>query len=157
MEDLLPHNNKVTSPEWITAWEESSTSQDKFCPHAEGFSSSSSTSIPPPSLREDRTLALQAPRVTGLGRAVIVLSRAYTSFPCVGARRTPTPHVLPSPSLDPVSAQTQIASLRRALEAARLREEKSLMEAKCRTKEYDALCLRWMQEIAHWQHSEAQV
>ncbi|KAH8996255.1 hypothetical protein EDB92DRAFT_1814275 [Lactarius akahatsu] len=57
----------------------------------------------------------------------------------VGTRRTPTSHVPPNPSPDPVSNQIQITSLRGALEAARLREEKSRMEAECRAKEYDAL------------------
>lgn len=74
----------------------------------------------------------------------------------VGGRRMPILHP-PSPSPNPVSAQTQIASLRGALEAARLREEKSRMEAECRTKEYDALRRRWMEEIASRQHREAQV
>ena len=74
----------------------------------------------------------------------------------VGLRRMPTSH-LPSPSPNPVSAQTQIASLRGALEAARLREEKSRMEAECRAKEYDALRRRWMEEITSRQHREAQV
>lgn len=77
--------------------------------------------------------------------------------PRVGARRAPTSHVPPSPSPNPVSAQTQIASLRGALEAARLREEKSRMEAECRAKEYDVLRQRWMEEIARQQHREAQV
>lgn len=75
----------------------------------------------------------------------------------VGARRMPTSHVPPSPSPDPVSAQTQIASLRAALEAARLREEKSRMEADCRAKEYDVLRRRWTEEIARRRHREAQV
>lgn len=71
----------------------------------------------------------------------------------LGTLRTPTSHVPPNP----VSAQTQIASLRGALEAARLREEKSRMEAECRAKEYDALRRRWMEETARRQHREAQL
>ncbi|KAL4261396.1 Proteophosphoglycan ppg4 [Pleurotus pulmonarius] len=55
----------------------------------------------------------------------------------------------PPPSL---SAQTQIASLRGALEAARLREDKMRLEMEKRTKDLDAL--RW--ENVTWRQREAE-
>ncbi|KAF7419383.1 hypothetical protein PC9H_001972 [Pleurotus ostreatus] len=68
--------------------------------------------------------------------------------------RTPTPssqsgNNTPPPSL---SAQTQIASLRGALEAARLREDKMRLEMEKRTKDLDAL--RW--ESVTWRQREAE-
>lgn len=69
--------------------------------------------------------------------------------------RTPTPssqsgNSTPPPSL---SAQTQIASLRGALEAARLREDKMRLEMEKRTKDLEAL--RW--ESVTWRQREAEV
>jgi len=56
-----------------------------------------------------------------------------------------------------VSAQTEIASLRGALEAVRLREEKSRAEAERRAKDYDALSWRWTEERTRWHRREAEV
>ncbi|KAJ8503004.1 hypothetical protein ONZ45_g11226 [Pleurotus djamor] len=71
-------------------------------------------------------------------------------------RRTPTPSSqssgthTPPPSL---SAQTQIASLRGALEAARLREDKMKSEMEKRARDFEAL--RW--ESVAWRQREAEL
>lgn len=73
----------------------------------------------------------------------------------VGDQLPHIPRLLPPPVS--VSAQTEIASLRGALEAARLREEKSRAEAECRAKDYDALSWRWTEERTRWHRREAEV
>jgi hypothetical protein len=75
----------------------------------------------------------------------------------VGTRYPLIPHLPLSPPPISVSAQTQIASLRGALEAARLREEKSRVEAERRAKDYDALSWRWTEERTRWHRREAEV
>lgn len=79
------------------------------------------------------------------------------SAPRVGTRHPHIPHLPPTPPPISVSAQTQIASLRGALEAARLREEKSRVEAERRAKDYDALNWRWTEERTRWHRREAEV
>jgi len=75
----------------------------------------------------------------------------------VGTRHPLIPHLPLTPPPTSVSAQTQIASLRGALEAARLREEKSRVEAERRAKDYDALSWRWTEERTRWHRREAEV
>ena len=75
----------------------------------------------------------------------------------VGSRHPSIPHLPLTPPPISVSAQTQIASLRGALEAARLREEKSRVEAERRAKDYDALSWRWAEERTRWHRREAEV
>ena len=95
------------------------------------------------------------------------ISTIQSSTPCddatshapasrVGTRHPPIPHLPLTPPIS-VSAQTQIASLRGALEAARLREEKSRVEAERRAKDYDALSWRWTEEKTRWHRREAEV
>ena len=74
----------------------------------------------------------------------------------VGSRHSSIPHPLTPPPIS-VSAQTQIASLRGALEAARLREEKSRVEAERRAKDYDTLSWRWTEERTRWHRREVEV
>ncbi|KAI0266444.1 hypothetical protein BC834DRAFT_129094 [Gloeopeniophorella convolvens] len=74
-----------------------------------------------------------------------------------GARRTSAARLPPTPPPNPVSAQTQIASLKGALEAARLREEKNRAEAERLAKECDALRWHWAQDVTRWQHHEAKL
>ncbi|KAH7926612.1 hypothetical protein BV22DRAFT_1194281 [Leucogyrophana mollusca] len=69
---------------------------------------------------------------------------------------TPTPsrgHT-PPPS---VSAQTQLASMRGALEAARLREEKVRQDAERYAKECEELRWRWGEDTAAWRRKEAEL
>jgi len=75
----------------------------------------------------------------------------------VGPRHPPIPLLPLTPPPISVSAQTQIASLRGALEAARLREEKSRVEAERRAKDYDVLSWRWTEERTRWHRREAEV
>jgi hypothetical protein len=75
----------------------------------------------------------------------------------VGTRHPLIPHLPLTPPPISVSAQTQIASLRGALEAARLREEKSRVEAERRAKDYDALSWRWTEERTRWHRREVEV
>jgi hypothetical protein len=72
----------------------------------------------------------------------------------VGDQLPPMP--CPPPPVS-VSAQTEIASLRGALEAVRVREEKSRAEAERRAKDYDALSWRWAEERTRWHRREAEV
>jgi hypothetical protein len=83
-----------------------------------------------------------------------------TSLATASLANARTPHIpyLPiTPPLVSVSAQTEIASLRGALKAARLREEKSRAEAERRAKDYDALSWRWTEERTRWHRREAEV
>ncbi|KAH7890406.1 hypothetical protein F5I97DRAFT_25983 [Phlebopus sp. FC_14] len=56
-----------------------------------------------------------------------------------------------------VSAQTQLASMRGAMEAARLREEKSRAEAERVSKEYEELRWRWNEDAGAWRRREAEL
>ncbi|KII85329.1 hypothetical protein PLICRDRAFT_311819 [Plicaturopsis crispa FD-325 SS-3] len=81
-------------------------------------------------------------------------------------RRTPTPRRAPTPSHTPppsgglasgsVSTQTQIASMRGALEAARMREEKSRLEAEKWAKECEMVRWRWGEDVGVWRRKEAE-
>ena len=75
----------------------------------------------------------------------------------VSARTPPISRLPLTAPLISVSAQTQIASLRGALEAARLREEKSRAEVERRAKDYDTLNWRWAEERTRWHRREAEV
>ncbi|KAI9457653.1 hypothetical protein BJY52DRAFT_1187249 [Lactarius psammicola] len=178
-------SDRITASEELSASQDRSckASTDHFAArsqglgsHTKGFSSSSNTSLPSQgrphssitsgscdwdgqsSFCQEPTPHFAAVRPTNSQSG---LSSTPLTCPTpalrVGDRRAPTSHAPPSPSPDPVSAQTQIASLRGALEAARLREEKSRLEADCRAKEYDTLRRRWMEEIARRQRREAQL
>ena len=57
----------------------------------------------------------------------------------------------------PLSAQTQLASMRGALEAARLREEKARTEAECMAKENEELKWRWNEDVMAWRRRESEV
>ncbi|KAI0051567.1 hypothetical protein FA95DRAFT_240215 [Auriscalpium vulgare] len=72
-------------------------------------------------------------------------------------RRTPTPRLPQTPPPNPVSAQTQIASLKGALEAAKMREEKNRLEAERLGKECDVMRWRWTEESGHWRRREAEL
>ncbi|KAF9234199.1 hypothetical protein BU15DRAFT_79271 [Melanogaster broomeanus] len=56
-----------------------------------------------------------------------------------------------------VSTQTQLASMRGALEAARLREEKSNAEAERARKECEELRWRWNEDAGSWRRREAEL
>jgi hypothetical protein len=56
-----------------------------------------------------------------------------------------------------VSTQTQIASLRGALEAARLREEKCRQDAEKYAKECEMLKWKWGEDVIAWRRREAEV
>lgn len=77
---------------------------------------------------------------------------------------TPPPRTPSDPSYDTqhlhpgvAAAQTQLASMRDALEAARLREEKLRVEAEQANKERDELCWRWNEDAGVWRRREAEV
>lgn len=57
----------------------------------------------------------------------------------------------------PLSAQTQLASMRGALEAARLREEKSRAETERVGKENEELKWRWNEDMMAWRRREGEV
>ncbi|KAG1733887.1 uncharacterized protein EDB91DRAFT_1348688 [Suillus paluster] len=57
----------------------------------------------------------------------------------------------------PLSAQTQLASMRGALEAARLREEKARAEAEHLGKENEELKWRWNEDAMAWRRREAEL
>ncbi|KAF9223197.1 hypothetical protein BS17DRAFT_880821 [Gyrodon lividus] len=57
----------------------------------------------------------------------------------------------------PVSAQTQLASMRGALEAARRREEKLRVEVGRASKEYEELRWRWNEDAGSWRRREAEL
>lgn len=57
----------------------------------------------------------------------------------------------------PLSAQTQLASMRGALEAARLREEKARGEAERVGKENEELKWRWNEDMMAWRRREAEL
>ncbi|OAX43412.1 hypothetical protein K503DRAFT_765861 [Rhizopogon vinicolor AM-OR11-026] len=57
----------------------------------------------------------------------------------------------------PLSAQTQLASMRGALEAARLREEKARGEAECMGKENEELKWRWNEDVIAWRRRESEL
>lgn len=76
--------------------------------------------------------------------------------------RTPTPSQSPmsasyATSGSAVSAQTQLASLRGALEAARLREEKAKQDADRLGRECADLKWRWGEEAGRWRAREGEV
>lgn len=76
--------------------------------------------------------------------------------------RTPTPSQSPmsasyATSGSAVSAQTQLASLRGALEAARLREEKARQDADRLGRECADLKWRWGEEAGRWRAREGEV
>ena len=79
-------------------------------------------------------------------------SRASTPPPGASAHsgRTDSP-------AGPLSAQTQLASMRGALEAARLREEKARAEAECLGKENEELKWRWSEDTMAWRRREGEV
>jgi anthranilate synthase/indole-3-glycerol phosphate synthase/phosphoribosylanthranilate isomerase len=72
------------------------------------------------------------------------------------ARCTSSPPRSPHSS-SPLSAQTQIASLRGALEAARIREEKSKQRADKLARDYETLKRKWGEELYNWRGQEAAV
>ncbi|KAI0067121.1 hypothetical protein BV25DRAFT_1835429 [Artomyces pyxidatus] len=72
-------------------------------------------------------------------------------------RRTPTPRLPQTPPPNPVSAQTQIASLKGALEASKMREEKNRGEAERLAKECDMLRWRLNEDSGLWRRREAEL
>jgi hypothetical protein len=56
-----------------------------------------------------------------------------------------------------LSTQTQIASLKGALEASKLREEKNRVELERLAKEQDALRWQWREEATGWRRRESEV
>jgi len=56
-----------------------------------------------------------------------------------------------------VSAQTQLASLRGALEAARMREEKARGEVERLNRECQELRWRWGEDVGIWRRREGEV
>ena len=80
----------------------------------------------------------------------------YNSFP----QRTPTPNQNSNQSPQssvPVSAQTQLASLRGALEAARMREENAKIEVEKLGRECQELRMRWGEDVSLWKMREGEV
>ena len=81
---------------------------------------------------------------------------SYNSSP----RRTPTPsqnsNQSPHSSVS-VSAQTQLASLRGALEAARMREENTKIEVERLGRECQELRMRWGEDVGLWRIREGEV
>ncbi|THH16302.1 hypothetical protein EW146_g4307 [Bondarzewia mesenterica] len=75
----------------------------------------------------------------------------------IPSRRTPTPRLPQTPPPNPLSSQTQIASLKGALEAAKMREEKNRLEAERLAKEYEMLRWRWGEDTGQWRRREAEV
>lgn len=81
---------------------------------------------------------------------------SYNSSP----RRTPTPNQNPNQSPHSsvsVSAQTQLASLRGALEAARMREEKAKSEVERLGRECQEIRMRWGEDVGLWRIREGEV
>ncbi|KAI0309466.1 hypothetical protein OF83DRAFT_62330 [Amylostereum chailletii] len=70
--------------------------------------------------------------------------------------RAPTPSADATTS-NSLSMQTQIASLKGALEASRMREEKQRAEADRLAKEYDAVRWRWHEDLGGWRRREAEL
>ncbi|TFY80862.1 hypothetical protein EWM64_g3150 [Hericium alpestre] len=80
-------------------------------------------------------------------------------------RRTPTPRVgrgqneTPPPSTPGIalSSHTQIASLKGALEAAKMREEKNRLEAERLAKEVEMAKWRWSKDAGNWRRREMEM
>ncbi|KAG2127979.1 hypothetical protein DEU56DRAFT_819726 [Suillus clintonianus] len=87
---------------------------------------------------------------------------AGPSIPTASRGSTPPPGVtihtghICSPT-GPLSAQTQLASMRGALEAARLREEKARAEAERVVKENEELKWRWNEDTMAWRRREGEL
>ncbi|TFY52725.1 hypothetical protein EVG20_g10429, partial [Dentipellis fragilis] len=75
-------------------------------------------------------------------------------------RRTPTPRLGPRGGETPppaLSSHTQIASLKGALEAAKMREEKNRLEAERLAKEVDVMRWRMNKDVGSWRRREMEM
>ncbi|KIK42879.1 hypothetical protein CY34DRAFT_804453 [Suillus luteus UH-Slu-Lm8-n1] len=86
------------------------------------------------------------------GPPIPTASRASTPPPGVSVHTVQ----IGSPT-GPLSAQTQLASMRGALEAARLREEKTRAEAERLGKENEELKWRWNEDTMAWRRREGEL
>jgi anthranilate synthase/indole-3-glycerol phosphate synthase/phosphoribosylanthranilate isomerase len=77
--------------------------------------------------------------------------------PTTPSRSSSSQSQSPLPNNTPVSTNTQLASLRGALEAARQREEKSKQRADKLSRDSETLKRRWGEEVVAWRRRESEV
>lgn len=144
----------------------STTYSKPHCPPDSPPSASSSSQLLPPepalpsltfpTLNPQSPSPTPSPGPSSDGHSGLNGSAQGRHTPRVGTRQVPTPSSTPDLQQS-VSTQTQIASLRGALEAARLREEKYRQDAENYVKEIEMLKWKWSEDTMAWRQKEAEV